>query len=907
MKDCNENINSSQNDIEENKQNKVNSSKLTLSFHSSKELPKHSPSNFVQRASPLLPKPVYNMNLSKEERNSLNNNNQSGNIYYFPPYTPLTPQLLPKDQKHISKKNFPSKEEVCKGNPNYSQKMKIPTSSPITKYFNLENIYNNDIGFQLENKNGGETRISQMSNTSQSDKFNYSPSDFFNKKINNDLGKSFKGINIIEENDEDNNKNDEEDEDMIAMNMENNNEEYVDDEKNDILTKIKEDFKKKKSNKLKSYNNSKQSKHSSNKNNNIIENDKDIANIIEDQKDRSQDKNNTEEIQIKEPLNIFNNTTEEKIMEKNNENKDIIKEENNSYFIPKDLSKNLNEFLEKSEMKDNQIKEEDENINNNIKQNDIIINNGTNNLNYNNQLRNNILNNYKEQNKDNLKYINNMNINCNNININNYSNINQNFKNMNMNNLNQQQQLFNLMKYNNGQINMGYNNYNNFNNIYNAINKNNLGQNYNQMKGMYMNMNMNLNNSYFPQNNINPNYPFYNNINNNFNNNFNNINNNNINNNNINNNINNIINNNINNNINNQQKNESKKKKPKKIDNSFYTDKPLSFLGENINMLSKDQGACRYLQNLLDTNPQETLNYLYKPLCSNILQLINDPFGNYLIQKIIMYLNEDQLFEILNIISHVFSEICNNIYGTRVIQTIIDNLKTPKVRNYFFQLLKPIVIHLLKELNGTFVVQKFSKMYSDYTNAISDIIIKDSHILSTHRHGCCVIQKYLELNDPYLVPKLIDKLLDKSLLLIVDQFGNYVIQTILKKNNKNYGNKLAEKILENLVYYAKHKYSSNVVEKCFNYCDDIYLSNLVNCVIRKQNLMELMLDEHGNYIVQKVLSLSNYITQRQMLKIIMANAEKIKNCNHGERVINRLMANYPFINDKDFIDELHKK
>jgi hypothetical protein len=108
------------------------------------------------------------------------------------------------------------------------------------------------------------------------------------------------------------------------------------------------------------------------------------------------------------------------------------------------------------------------------------------------------------------------------------------------------------------------------------------------------------------------------------------------------------------------------------------------------------------------------------------------------------------------------------------------------VRNYFFQLLKPVVIHLLKELNGTFVVQKFSKMYEEYTNAISDIIIEGSHILSTHRHGCCVIQKYLELNDPYLVPKLIDKLLDKSLLLIVDQFGNYVILTILKKNNKNY-------------------------------------------------------------------------------------------------------------------------
>jgi hypothetical protein len=68
-----------------------------------------------------------------------------------------------------------------------------------------------------------------------------------------------------------------------------------------------------------------------------------------------------------------------------------------------------------------------------------------------------------------------------------------------------------------------------------------------------------------------------------------------------------------------------------------------------------------------------------------------------------------------------------------------------------------------------------------------------------------------------------------------------------------------------------------------------------------------MLDEHGNYVVQKVISLSNFITQRQILKIIMENIDKLKSCNHGERVINRLSANYPFINDKDFIDEINQK
>ena len=94
---------------------------------------------------------------------------------------------------------------------------------------------------------------------------------------------------------------------------------------------------------------------------------------------------------------------------------------------------------------------------------------------------------------------------------------------------------------------------------------------------------------------------------------------------------------------------------------------------------------------------------------------------------------------------------------------------------------------------------------------------------------------------------------------------------------------LAEKIAENVVYYAKHKYSSNVVEKCFYFCDGTYLQNLMNNVQKKDNLRELSLDEHGKYIVQKVLSLSNLNLQRDMLRIIVPILEKLKYFSFGRK------------------------
>jgi hypothetical protein len=249
-----------------------------------------------------------------------------------------------------------------------------------------------------------------------------------------------------------------------------------------------------------------------------------------------------------------------------------------------------------------------------------------------------------------------------------------------------------------------------------------------------------------------------------------------------------------------------RRKKVKKLENSMYINKPLSFLAQNITVLGKDQSACRYIQKIIGENPSEGLRIFYEPICDNILELINDQFGNYLIQKILTYLNEDQLINILKLISFHFFDICCNNHGTRVLQKFMDYSKTPKVVNHFYRLLKPLITPLLKELKGTFIVQKFAKVYPDYEDEINEIIIQNSPDLSTHRHGCCVIQNYLELKDPIMTPRLLDKLIENCLLLIVDQFGNYVIQTILLMGVKKYGNKLAENISQNIVYYAKHKY-----------------------------------------------------------------------------------------------------
>ena len=895
----------------------------SVKVKSSKEIVEKIRSNYLERQSPNQTFPIFNANFQKDDKNQINIHNSYNMI---PKYSPLTPQLMPKDQRYLNKKYFPSKEDVCRGNPDYNQKKSIPSSSPITQYFNMDIAFNKDFGFSLENQNSNNfpETPSQMSN-GQSDMFDYSPSIFFNKEAINELGKNFEEISITEKESEDlKNKNaKDEGEELYSVNVENSNKDSnFKDNNNVILNKINEiKHKKLKVKKKGDGNNVKKKKKSIKKSN------KDNINNIKNDAIEKENNNKVEINKMNEPKN--NNFIHDKFLDFNNyqlnikenikENNPNIKEEASPITdISPEISKKVMDYIDKfdespvtmnkefnnKELNDMNNKEIWSNKNkNNIEKpidNNIDDKNNQIKINMNNFPDNNVIGNNNTQN---LNYISGMNINCTNLNINNFSGLHQmdqgnNFQQnipyyfQNKNNQNN----YEYMNMNDFQPNI--NNNNNLNNINNRNNYPNNIYNNNYQGNNYMepysgmNNNINNNNYYNIPNNMEQGYPYIPN------------------------------NDNMNNYAFSMKNNESankkdyskkssnnypqndKRKKIKKLENSTYMNKPLNYLAQNIKILGKDQSACRYIQKLISENPAETLGVFYGPICENILELINDQFGNYLIQKILVYLNEDQLINILNLISYQFFEICCNNHGTRVLQKFMDYSKSPKVVNYFYHLLKPLITPLLKELKGTFIVQKFAKVYPDFENEINEIIIQNSPDLSTHRHGCCVIQNYLEIKDPKMTPRLLDKLIENCLLLIVDQFGNYVIQTILLMGIKKYGNKLAENIAQNVVYYAKHKYSSNVVEKCFDYCDGIYLFNLMMNVQKKENLRELILDEHGNYVVQKVLLLSDSKTKIAMLKLIVPLFDQLKSHPYGERVINKLYASYPMIADRNFMNDI---
>ena len=344
-------------------------------------------------------------------------------------------------------------------------------------------------------------------------------------------------------------------------------------------------------------------------------------------------------------------------------------------------------------------------------------------------------------------------------------------------------------------------------------------------------------------------------------------------------------------------------KKIKRIDPNTYLNESIEYLSYNIFPLAKDQAGCRFLQERLEKDPITTTEHFYKAIIPYVLPLAKDPFGNYLIQKLFYYLSPEKIKKIMEIISPTILDIGSNSHGTRVIQHLINFLSNKELVDFFLNNIKPYVIPLLKELNGTHIINKFVNEHPECADEINKIIVENCSLLATHRHGCCILQKMIEGSDKKLKESLINNLIDNCFVLIIDQFGNYVMQSILLLNESKFSSAIAMKICDNILYYSKHRYSSNVIEKCFDFCAKKEKKKLIEKIMTPEIISELIMDEHGNYVVQKALYYSDYKEKETILNIIKALIPKIQTISFGEKLLMRLYSIYPQLNPNSHYEE----
>ena len=326
-----------------------------------------------------------------------------------------------------------------------------------------------------------------------------------------------------------------------------------------------------------------------------------------------------------------------------------------------------------------------------------------------------------------------------------------------------------------------------------------------------------------------------------------------------------------------------------------FGNKEILSIYNNFVELAKEQFSCREIQNKIANNPK-IINLLYPKLFENINELIIDPFGNYLVQSFLPYLNETQTYDLLNEISNDLNKICVNCHGTRVIQKLIDcNANSQNIILSLLNFIKPIFANLINDINACHIIKKILALNQIYfTFYIYELIKYNFFQIATHKHGCCAIQHIIANGDKHFTEMLIKYIIQNSSKLICHQYGNYLIVFLLKLKNEIYTYQILKVIVYYFYEFATQKYSSTVLEKCFELCDENSKTILYQSLCNNDMLKKIILDQYGNFVIQKAIKMSNNNNIRNYLfQLIVPLISVIKKSKYGNQIYSRLCNEFP--------------
>ncbi|KAK4166167.1 armadillo-type protein [Cladorrhinum sp. PSN259] len=324
---------------------------------------------------------------------------------------------------------------------------------------------------------------------------------------------------------------------------------------------------------------------------------------------------------------------------------------------------------------------------------------------------------------------------------------------------------------------------------------------------------------------------------------------------------------------------------------SRYNNMTIDQVRGQIYALCKDQHGCRFLQKQLESRVGDTIHTIWLETNQHVVELMTDPFGNYLCQKLLEFCEEDERTTLIQNASTNMVEIALNQHGTRALQKMIENVSSPVQVNLIIEALRHQVVDLIQDLNGNHVIQKcLNKLNTNDSEFIFTAVGNHVVDVGTHRHGCCVLQRCIDHAAGGMKVWLIEQITKKAPELVVDPFGNYVVQYIIDLGEPAFTEPIVRQFLQNIANLSKHKFSSNVVEKCLRCASDTSRDLIITQLLNSGEMERLLRDNFGNYVVQTALEYSSPTTKQRLIEVIRPLLPHIRSTPYGRRISAKIQA-----------------
>ena len=349
--------------------------------------------------------------------------------------------------------------------------------------------------------------------------------------------------------------------------------------------------------------------------------------------------------------------------------------------------------------------------------------------------------------------------------------------------------------------------------------------------------------------------------------------------------------------------------------------------------LARDQHGCRFLQRKFDEDGLDAVTICFDEILEEVVDLMMDPFGNYLVQKLLECCSDDQRVAVLTAVAksdaddtdadgestekdgtetsetqpkhtnhstsvksipHLVS-VALNTHGTRAVQKLVETLKTPEQVLLLTAALRPGVVTLIKDLNGNHVIQRcLQRLRAGENQFVYDAARMNCVEIATHRHGCCVLQRCVDHADDAQRVALVEAIAEASLVLSQDPFGNYVVQYVLDLGFPWCNASVMRRLQGTYAELSTQKFSSNVVEKCLKRAAgrpelELNRNAVVVEIMHSPLLDRLLMDPYGNYVVQSSLCVTHGTLRNELVERIKPHLPLIKNSPFGKRILRLLL------------------
>ena len=318
--------------------------------------------------------------------------------------------------------------------------------------------------------------------------------------------------------------------------------------------------------------------------------------------------------------------------------------------------------------------------------------------------------------------------------------------------------------------------------------------------------------------------------------------------------------------------------------------------------LTKTIKGSKYLQNILQTNPPKEMEVvcITKIICVNYKEIMCDYYGNYFLQKFFPFCNHHQRIEILISIKNDFINIANHICGNHSLQCLISLQNTNEEK----EIIKTYTENNLKDLctggNSSHVVIKIIKFFKESERQfINNFIINNLIELCIDSNGICIIKEFIYnmKSDNYI--KLVISVFEKETKkLTFNQFGNYIIQEIIRFFGYNYCKNIITNLINNLVEFSLAKFSSNVIDFLLEYLSKKQFLEFCNVLkiifLEEKNFKEMIKNKFSIYVIENCLELLIKINENYYINSIR------NNLGYSQKKTNEEENSYKIGDDEEF-------